>query len=51
MNLRVLFSGESYDDKVKEFDSGVGKAPEQAKQDELRHALVEAWELFKKVGR
>jgi hypothetical protein len=51
MNLQVLFSGESYDDKVKEFDSGVGKAPEQAKQDELRHALVEAWELFKKVGR
>jgi hypothetical protein len=51
MNLQVLFSGETYDEKVKDFDSAVGHASEQAKQDELRHALVEAWELFKKGGR
>jgi hypothetical protein len=51
MNLQVLFSGESYDEKVKEFDSAVGQAPEQAKQHELRYALVEACELFKKGGR
>jgi hypothetical protein len=30
---------------------GVGQAVEQAKRDELRHGLVEAWELFKKGGR
>jgi hypothetical protein len=51
MNLRVLVSGESYDEKVKGVDMGVGQAVEQVKRDELRHGLVEAWELFKKGGR
>jgi hypothetical protein len=45
IQLRVLFGGEMYDEKLE----GAGTtAVEQAKRDELRHALTEAWELFKK---
>jgi hypothetical protein len=48
INLRVLFHGESYDQTLN------GASPtvtEQAKRDELRNALVQAWELFKKGAR
>jgi hypothetical protein len=48
INLRVLFGGESYNTKL---SGPVGAMGEQAKRDELRHALVEAWESLKKGGR
>ena len=49
MNLRVLFSGEAYDDSV----AAVGDTGDEqrAKQDETKQGLVEAWELFKKDGK
>jgi hypothetical protein len=48
INLRVLFHGESYDETLKGASVAV---TEQVKRDELRNALVQAWELFKKGGR
>ncbi|KAF1832144.1 hypothetical protein BDW02DRAFT_581514 [Decorospora gaudefroyi] len=52
MNLRVLFSGESYDEEVPGSGNALaGAAVEQAKRNELRQALVETWELFKKGGK
>jgi hypothetical protein len=48
MNLRVLFSGEGYDERmVAVVDVG---DVQQVKQDEIRQGLTEAWELFKKRG-
>ncbi|KAF1943114.1 hypothetical protein EJ02DRAFT_453635 [Clathrospora elynae] len=55
MNLRVLFSGESYDEKAGRPDTATDitsdKVMEQTKRDELKHVLVETWELFKKGGK
>jgi hypothetical protein len=51
INLRVLFGGESYDEKIKSVGTTVEQVTEQAAREELRNALVEAWELFKKGGR
>jgi hypothetical protein len=51
INLRVLFTGEGYDEKFSSVATTVEEVTEQAGRDELRHALVEAWELFKKGGR
>ena len=48
MNLRVLFSGERYDERM-DTVVDVGDA-QQVKQDEMRQGLTEAWELFKKRG-
>lgn len=57
IDLRVLFSGEAYDEEYVG-DSGEvctviteKEALEQGKRGDLRHALVEAWELFKKGGK
>jgi hypothetical protein len=50
-NLHVLFSGESYDEKLNSVSTAVSHRGQQARHDELRHALEEAWELFKKGGR
>lgn len=48
INLRVLFHGECYDEVLNGASMIV---TEQAKRDELRSALHQAWELFKKGGR
>ncbi|KAH7359889.1 hypothetical protein BKA66DRAFT_537245 [Pyrenochaeta sp. MPI-SDFR-AT-0127] len=54
INLRVLFSGENFDRSLCIPNAGAAAsdttAVEQAKRDELRHALVETWEFFKKGG-
>ncbi|KAF1851716.1 uncharacterized protein K460DRAFT_254509, partial [Cucurbitaria berberidis CBS 394.84] len=55
INLRVLFGGESYDEKFYT-PPNIANAPdselvEHTKRDELKRALVEAWELFKKGGK
>lgn len=54
INLRVLFSGERYDENLCISSDNVGandyKAAEQIKREELKHALVETWALFKKDG-
>lgn len=46
--LKVLFGGEAYGEKSRAAGSTTA---EQAKRDELRTALVEAWEMFKRGGR
>ncbi|KAJ4369174.1 hypothetical protein N0V83_006258 [Neocucurbitaria cava] len=52
INLRVLFRGESYDEQLggshNNANTTDAEAGEQTKRIELKHALVEAWELFKK---
>jgi hypothetical protein len=48
MNLRVLFSGEGYDDSMGAVTDG--GAMQQAKQHETRQGLTEAWESFRKGG-
>ncbi|KAF1929208.1 uncharacterized protein M421DRAFT_390023 [Didymella exigua CBS 183.55] len=57
LNLRVLFSGKTYDGSsgaLTEF-TGISITDstkiEQSKHEELRNALVESWELLKKGGR
>jgi hypothetical protein len=49
MHLRILFSGEAYEDSVGAV-ADVGDE-QRVKQDETRQALTEAWESFKKVGK
>jgi hypothetical protein len=52
--LRVLFGGEVYDGKIRIAGStiaGTSVSAEQAKRDELKTALVEAWEMFKRGRR
>ncbi|KAH7398853.1 hypothetical protein DE146DRAFT_612772 [Phaeosphaeria sp. MPI-PUGE-AT-0046c] len=50
--LRVFFGGELYDEQLRAaVTMTAGRSEEQVKRDELRTALVEAWELFKRVGR
>jgi hypothetical protein len=57
MNFRVLFTGESYDEKLcatnntANANTNIDEIAEQAKRDELRQALVETWELFKKGAK
>ncbi|CAO2651267.1 Nn.00g095640.m01.CDS01 [Neocucurbitaria sp. VM-36] len=55
MDLRVLFNGESYDENLcapHDSTNATGdKVIEQTKRAELKHGLVEAWELFKKGGK
>ncbi|KAF1917051.1 hypothetical protein BDU57DRAFT_587875 [Ampelomyces quisqualis] len=51
INLRVLFGGESYDQDLRGNAVTTTGIAAQPKRDELRNALVEAWELFKKGGR
>ena len=46
--LKVLFGGEAYGEKSRAAGSTTAG---QAKRDELRTALVEAWEMFKRGGR
>lgn len=51
--LHVLFGGEYYDEKFRATvaaTAGTGASTEQAKRDELRASLVEAWEMFKRSG-
>ncbi|KAF2130977.1 hypothetical protein P153DRAFT_355774 [Dothidotthia symphoricarpi CBS 119687] len=50
INLRVLFSGESYVEKLNA-QPEMAASDEQAKRAELKKALIEAWELFKKDCR
>lgn len=57
VDLRVLFSGESYDEKLgvdfscSDLYGNGDVTPEQAKRAELKNALQETWELFKKGGK
>jgi hypothetical protein len=51
IKLQVMFHGESYDEKLNATKTITGQATEQEKCDELRCALVEAWELFKRGSR
>lgn len=57
LDLRVLFSGETYSGSstvlVNTADNIMTNSVEveQAKREELRSALVESWELFKKGGK
>jgi hypothetical protein len=48
INLRVLFGGEAYDAKL---NGGSTTVAEQAKRNDLRLALTEVWEMFKKGRR
>ncbi|KAL1792797.1 hypothetical protein ACET3X_009304 [Alternaria dauci] len=49
MNLRVLFSGEGYDEAMGTVvDLG---GVQRVKQDEMRQGLTEVWELLKKRGK
>lgn len=53
IDLRVLFTGESYDESdcvSSKLPTG-DQAPEQRKRDEMRYALAESWELFKAGGK
>ena len=49
MNLRILFSGEGYDERMGTV-ADVGDV-QRVKQDEMRQGLTEAWELFKKRAK
>lgn len=49
MNLRVLFDGETYMDTLDIFSSRVADVERQGRQD-IKRALLEAWEYFKKGG-
>jgi hypothetical protein len=57
IELRVLFSGEAYDTSfyasITDHSSAEtgDKTIEQARRAELRSALIETWELFKKGGK
>lgn len=57
LNLRVLFSGETYDGNSSALTNTTGIAMtdsikvERVKREELRSALVETWGLFKNGGR
>jgi hypothetical protein len=49
MNLRVLFSGEAYDESMGDVTEG-GDA-QRMEQDETRRGLTEAWDSFRKSGK
>lgn len=57
LNLRVLFSGEAYTGSSHAWTDAPGTATtdsmenQQTRREELRSALVETWELFKKGGQ
>jgi hypothetical protein len=51
IDLRVLFAGEAYDEKLRNGVCVVNGTTDQDKREDLRAAMVEAWELFKKGGR
>jgi len=53
IDLRVLFGSEAYDEGgcVSCEPPTCEQAAEQRKRDEMRHALAESWELFKKGGK
>jgi hypothetical protein len=51
IDLRVLFAGEAYDEKLRNGVCVVNGTTDQDKRENLRAAMVEAWELFKKGGR
>jgi hypothetical protein len=52
INLCIMFTDEKYDDMLQGRNvSNAMSTGEHSKRDELRRALVEAWELFKKGGR
>ncbi|KAI8934844.1 hypothetical protein NX059_008523 [Plenodomus lindquistii] len=52
INLRVLFSGEAYSEATHAIVGGLTeeRLAEHLRRNDVKHALVEAWELFKKGG-
>jgi len=52
INLRVMFSGESYYEKLLGSSNGTGTTTDESgKREELRGALIMAWDMCKKSGR
>lgn len=53
INLRVLFTGEGYVEASHGISADLTceQMAEQTRRDEVKHALVETWELFKKGGK
>ncbi|KAH9875055.1 hypothetical protein J1614_004543 [Plenodomus biglobosus] len=53
INLRVLFTGEAYVEASHGISADLTceQMAEQSRRDEVKHTLVEIWELFKKGGK